>query len=235
MLYEKHFQSPEKPPQTTADRKEEKPRTATQSKRQKGLDSEEEDDEQVNALRRHGTNPIDFDNKSLENYSQLTADQVFTFAKKEIKKVQRLLQIQTEENYKSQHETGARLADMRKAVGELQASAAQSNDQLRSDLMKRLQEEIALVNEELDKKAETEHVDRLFALADAHEERLKAVESLKLMAEMSQATQDEKLNTLRFKMEAFEHKMGIVIQRLSQLLSGQLDKALTQPTEELAQ
>ena len=55
------------------------------------------------------------------------------------------------------------------------------------------------------------------------------------MGEMSQATQDEKLNTLRFKMEAFEHKMGIVIQRLSQLLSGQLDKALTQPTEELAQ
>jgi negative regulator of genetic competence, sporulation and motility len=44
------------------------------------------------------------------------------------------------------------------------------------------------------------------------------------------------MNLLRYKVEAFEHKMGIVIQRLSQLINGQpLDKALTQSTDEIAQ
>lgn len=36
-------------------------------------------------------------------------------------------------------------------------------------------------------------------------------------------------------MEAFEHKIGIVIQRLSTMVNGQIDKSLYQNTEEIAQ
>jgi len=45
---------------------------------------------------------------------------VFTFAKKEIKKVQRLMQIHNEENYKSQHENASKLTDLRKTINDLQ-------------------------------------------------------------------------------------------------------------------
>jgi len=101
-------------------------------------------------------------------------------------------------------------------------------------LLKKVQDEIVLINEELYKKAETEHIDRIFSVLENQEERLKGVESLKVMAELGQATQEERLNTLKYKMEAFEHKMGVVVQRLSQVVNGHLDQSLTQPTEELA-
>lgn len=65
LMYEKHFSSPEKPSTLT---KEEpgKPRTASQRRRRR-LSEEGSDGEQT--PKRHGTNPIDYDNKSLENYT----------------------------------------------------------------------------------------------------------------------------------------------------------------------
>lgn len=57
---------------------------------------------------------------------------------------------------------------------------------------------------------------------------------MKIMLELNSATQDDRINTLRYKMDAFEMKMGIVIQKLSSLLNGQIDKALIQSTDEIA-
>jgi uncharacterized protein YdcH (DUF465 family) len=48
-------------------------------------------------------------------------------------------------------------------------------------LLKKLKDEISIINEELYKKAEGEHIDRLFALHDNHEERIKSVESMKVL------------------------------------------------------
>jgi len=35
------------------------------------------------------------------------------------------------------------------------------------------------------------------------------------------------INTLKFKMEAFEHKMGLILSKLAVLSNGTLDKSLT--------
>lgn len=43
------------------------------------------------------------------------------------------------------------------------------------------------------------------------ETRFKPIESMKLMLELGSSTQEDRINTLKFKMEAFDHKMGVVI------------------------
>jgi Ca2+-binding EF-hand superfamily protein len=97
-----------------------------------------------------------------------------------------------------------------------------------------IQEEVNKLMDEIAKKADQVEVDKFYDVHSNFESRISPLESMRLMMEMGQVTLQEMINTLKFKMEAFDHKMGLVLSKLAVLSNGNLDKSLTMSIEEIA-
>ncbi|CDW89284.1 UNKNOWN [Stylonychia lemnae] len=208
-----------------------KPQTSGNQRNPKDLGDEESDDQLKKTQER---NPLDKEFQTQDNYFKLSPDQVYSYVRKQVQKLKRNIQENLDVHLQAQNENNQKFSDLRKLINDLNINLNHQLNEQQQQNNAKLQEEIVRLMEEIGKKADQVEVDKFYDVHNNFEQRISPLESMKLMMEMAQVTQEERINTLKFKMEAFDHKMGLVLSKLAVLSNGTLDKSLTQSIEEIA-